>query len=501
VTRRSPSWHAEVSADYTFSNWGGPPRQADGLLRDRAPVARLADRLRALGGELCDRPLVSPAPEQWSPPRGRPIAIDVFAGAGGLSLGFEQAGFDVVAALEYDPVHAATHLFNFPHCQVLCRDITRVSADELLAHAKAGFIRLPRRSRWTGQIDAVIGGPPCQGFSSGGKREGSDPRNRLLLHFVNLVETIRPRTFCLENVAGLLGSAYDDIREEAFGRLSACGYAISGTEGFVDCLDFGVPQSRQRVIVLGVLDHEAPVLNRSRDRQLTVADALAGLASPTRYPQLLSSDEVALVAADRRRRAETDSEYARRLAGIDRTPGDKSRPRYWNPTKLTGSRRTVHTDETTARFTETAPGCVEPKSHLFRLEMDGVARTLRAGTGRERGAHTSPRPIHPTEPRVITVREAARLHGYPDWFRFHTTNWHGHRQVGNSVPPPLARAAASALLKSLGCRPLAPRSTVPAADASLLGLSQYQALPIVSGDATQVPAARRSRDAGRGERV
>src|SRR5690349_4970946 len=92
----------------------------------------------------------------------RPVAVDLFAGAGGMSLGFEQAGFDVVAAVEYDPVHAATHAFNFPHCETLCRNVARLSADDVLEAAKRGFKRIRPRAPWPGQLDALIGGPPCQ---------------------------------------------------------------------------------------------------------------------------------------------------------------------------------------------------------------------------------------------------------------------------------------------------------------------------------------------------
>ena len=108
-----------------------------------------------------------------------------------MSLGFEQAGYDVVAAVEYDPVHAATHAFNFPDCEVLCRDASKLSAADILAAAKRGFKRLHPGVPWPGRLDALIGGPPCQGFSTGGKRDRDDERNDLLLHFVRLVEDLK----------------------------------------------------------------------------------------------------------------------------------------------------------------------------------------------------------------------------------------------------------------------------------------------------------------------
>ena len=407
-----------------------------------------------------------------------------------MSLGFEQAGYDVVAAVEYDPVHAATHAFNFPECEVLCRDVSKVSAADVLAAAERGFKHLHPGVPWPSRLDALIGGPPCQGFSAGGKRERDDERNDLLLEFVRLVEELQPRTFCLENVAGLLEAKFDDVREDAFARLRKAGYSMSGTDKPVNSLNFGVPQSRRRVIVLGAHDSDAPARPVTVEGEVSVQEALDGLPSPAAYAALLNSDEVELTHQDAKRRAETSSAYARRLTGLEPLPNDKSRPRLWNPSLLTGSRRTIHTTETIQRFASTDRGAVEPKSRLYRLPLDGPSRTLRAGTGSERGAHTSPRPIHPQEDRVVTVREAARLHGYPDWFRFHTTNWHGHRQVGNSVPPPLARAAATALLGSLGYSPVALRAAVPLGHVSLLALSRSKAQPVVDALVEQMPATR-----------
>ncbi|NES68411.1 MAG: DNA cytosine methyltransferase, partial [Okeania sp. SIO2D1] len=96
----------------------------------------------------------------------------------------------------------------------------------------------------------------------------------------------------------------------------------------------------------------------------------------------------------------------------------------------------------------------ESVSHFYKLNPDGICNTLRAGTPSSKGAYTSPRPIHPFTPRCITVREAARLHSYPDWFRFHVTKWHGFRQVGNSVPPLLAKAVAQEIIHGLNIKPL-----------------------------------------------
>lgn len=173
----------------------------------------------------------------------RPKAIDLFSGAGGLSLGFEQAGFDVVAALEIDPIHAATHEYNFPECQVICADAADVSGRDLLR--RAGLRR--------GEVDVVFGGPPCQGFSLIGKRLADDPRNSCLSHFNRLVAEIRPRYFVMENVAGLtIGPARRIL--EAFLQASIDeGYLVVEPVEVLNAAEFGVPQDRKRLFVYGYL--------------------------------------------------------------------------------------------------------------------------------------------------------------------------------------------------------------------------------------------------------
>lgn len=169
------------------------------------------------------------------------------------------------------------------------------------------------------------------------------------------------------------------------------------------------------------------------------------------------------------------SAYARVLRGLAEDPKDFSYPREWNVKRLTSSMRTDHTTLSQRRFKKTQWGKVEPVSRFLKLDPDGICNTLRAGTGSDKGAFTSPRPIHPYFPRCITVREAARLHSYPDWFRFHATKWHGFRQIGNSVPPLLGRAVASALVRAMGIEPKCSHQTVDLGAESLLGLTMTEA--------------------------
>ena len=130
--------------------------------------------------------------------------------------------------------------------------------------------------------------------------------------------------------------------------------------------------------------------------------------------------------------------------------------------------RTEHTPLSQRRFAEAQHGKAEPISRFHKLNPNGVCNTLRAGTASDRGAFTSPRPIHYRYPRVITVREAARLHSYPDWFRLHSTKWHGFRQIGNSVPPLLARAVARELARAMGVQSAKPKIAPHVGDERLL---------------------------------
>ena len=434
--------------------------------------------------------MVTPAGTERPRVSGRPTAIDLFAGAGGLSLGFEQAGFDVLAAVDYDPVHLLVHKYNFPHCEVLCRDAHRLTGAQVLEAARVGARKTRPGQPWSGTIDAVIGGPSCQGFSTGGLRDDDDERNQLIVEFVRLVCEIKPRVVCLENVPGLLEPRFDDIRTRAIKKLRNAGYALSGADGWYSATDFGVPQARKRVVILGVLDGPAPdSLEIAGGTAPTVGNALEGLPLIEEYPELLVGDATHLHADDVARRLQATASYARRLSGVAEA-NDLARARAIDSALLTCSLRTVHTPATVTRFAATEPGTVEPKSRLYRLPLDGVSRTLRAGTGRERGAHTSPRPIHPLLPRVITVREAARLHGYPDWFRLNGTSWHGHRQIGNSVPPPLARAAGDVLRRVLGAHPRRPRTVMELGEAAWCRTSPQDAAALVGAVANQLPPQR-----------
>lgn len=437
----------------------------------------------------------------------RPVAVDLYAGAGGLSLGLEQAGFDVLASAEYDPVHAATHSYNFPLTEIVCDDLGKVRTETIAQAAQDGWSNHRPGTTWNGQLDLVVGGPPCQGFSWIGKRRVDDERNDLIFHFYRVVRELRPRYFVMENVPGIASGAHGDLLQDLIRRFRRAGYVVAEPK-ILNAAEFGVPQNRRRLMLVGwrrgEQDPGYPTPTTSPARAIrgalplelplplgpTVWDALGDLPDLDAFSRLLTSDTVALAPSRMKRMELAASEYARAMRG----PGDEcdlSYQRDWDPDKLTSSMRTVHSEKSIQRFANTAAGTVEPVSRFLRLDPSGLCNTLRAGTGGERGAYTSPRPIHPVHPRVISVREAARLHSFPDWFRPHVTKWHGFRQIGNAVPPRLGRAIGSVINAALGGSMAKPTHIVPLGDPKLLSLNMSEAASTLGADHTSMPKSRR----------
>lgn len=408
----------------------------------------------------------------------RPIGIDLFSGAGGMSLGFEQAGFDVVAAVEIDPVHAAVHKFNFPDCAVIPRSVTDVSGEDIRAEAGIG----------DRTVDVVFGGAPCQGFSLMGQRALDDPRNALVKDFVRLVRELDSNYFVFENVKGLTVGKHRKFLFELIEEFEEIGYSVQRDWRVLNAADYGVPQDRQRLILMGAKKGRSlPDYPKAIAKRPTCQDALADLPNAEEFERLRNSDSIKKAAFGK------PSVYAEPLRGLGNDAWAYGHPRNWDPKKLTSSARTEHTEISRRRFRETEQGRVEPISRLFKLPADGVSNTLRAGTDSARGAFTSPRPIHYAFDRCVTVREMARLHGFPDWFRFNVTKWHGARQIGNSVPPPLARAVASVVIAALGVRPTRPTEAVDLGDEKLLSMGNTEAAAYFD---IQNPIGRRDKKSG-----
>lgn len=421
----------------------------------------------------------------------RPIGIDLFAGAGGMSLGFEQAGFDVSAAVEIDPIHAAVHHFNFPEATVIPRSVIGLSGKEIRDRSGIG----------TRSVDVVFGGPPCQGFSLIGHRMLDDSRNQLVKEFVRIVAELEAKAFVFENVKGLTIGQHRMFLEALIEAFEDIGYSVRVPWQVLNAKHYGVPQDRQRLFLLGA--RKGIKLPRYPDRTSsdetdlfeiaegtpTCFDALADLPDIEKYDELMDSDAVRTLDFG------TPDSYAREMRCFDRSSWHFGHPRIWDRNLLTSSIRTVHSAISRRRFSSTREGEIEPISRFLKLPRNGICNTLRAGTDSARGAFTSPRPIHFAFPRCISVREMARLHGYPDWFRFHSTKWHGAREVGNSVPPPLARAVAGEVIFSLGISPKMSGRRIALGDPHCLSFDMGQA-----AEYWKVPAPIGKRDRKSGMR-
>ncbi|MCI6237952.1 MAG: DNA cytosine methyltransferase [Lachnospiraceae bacterium] len=386
----------------------------------------------------------------------RPRCIDLFCGAGGMSLGFEEAGFDIVAGVELDPVHANVHQYNFPDCRVYRQDVTTLAGKQIIEDC--------------GNIDVVIGGPPCQGFSLIGKRDASDSRNELVMEYMRLVSEIQPRYFVMENVKGLTVGYGKQYLEQAIEYIQNRGYEVVSPYKVLNAADYGVPQNRNRLFLLGYKKGEkTPSYPDKHKVKVTVEEAISDLPDIDSFEELINNDTVHY-------EDQPIMDYAIKMHDPSKDPTDFSVPRIWDPNKLTGSLRTNHTDVSKARFHATPFGETEKVSRFHKLDPKGQCNTLRAGTDKSRGAYTSPRPISPYFDRVISVREAERLHSFPDWFRMHKTKWHGFREVGNAVPPLLAKAVAQKIIEAMGILPEKPTRSMKLGDDRQLTLSVGQAL-------------------------
>jgi DNA (cytosine-5)-methyltransferase 1 len=349
-------------------------------------------------------------------------------------------------------------------------------------------------------VDVVFGGAPCQGFSMIGKRALDDPRNSLVHHFVRLVVELRASYFVFENVRGLTVGRHARFLEEIVQEFRKSGYRVGEDYQVLNAAHHGVPQDRWRLFLFGARKgHPLPDYPQRTHEPLahggghgnlflkdtpTVWDALRDLPEADDYEELLERDWV-------RARFTIPTEYAAPLRGHDPDPEDYSAPREFDSTLLTSSLRTVHTELSKKRFSATLHGDTEPVSRFHKLDPAGICNTIRAGTASDHGAFTSPRPIHPYSPRCITVREAARLHSYPDWFRLHVTKWHGFRQIGNSVPPLLARAVASKVREALDAVPKKPERPLDLADARLLSFGMSEAAARYGVKSDVIPKRRR----------
>ena len=363
--------------------------------------------------------------------------IDLFSGAGGMSCGFSMAGFEITASLELVDKYSKTHDLNFPYCNSLNFDITKLSPEE--------FSNLTKIDKNDPVI--IIGGPPCQTFSTAGqskiqsisKRDIKfDPRNYLFKSYFKYVEYFQPHAFVMENVPNLQKKYKGEIFKDILNICSKLGYKVN--YGVLDASHYGVPQKRYRLFIIGTKNDEAIKLPQPTHlfKPVTVKEAISDLPKiydgirERHMPYSQNKDLTEFQKLMRNTDGTVDNNICR--MSNDRAKkifshmkqGDKYMDLPPDIRKILPFREDIFPDR------------------LKRLKLDEPSWTILAHIGMD-----GYRYIHPTENRTLSVREAARIQSFPDSFVFTGNMREQYIQVGNSVPPLLAKAIAEEVKSSL----------------------------------------------------
>lgn len=340
--------------------------------------------------------------------------IDLFCGAGGLSYGFESAGFNILLGIDNDAKALETFELNHKGSKSICGDITKVTYEDdikpLIGDKK---------------IDVIIGGPPCQGMSLSGPRKFDDPRNKLYLSYIRLVQEIQPKAFVIENVPGLVGLFDGQIKDSIIEKFTAMGYKIQYK--ILCSADYGVPQSRRRVVFVGYKEGEFQY-PKENPNVVTCEMALSDL------PPLV--DELGTELSDYATEPKSDYQKLMRkrsdkvLNHVAANHSDKVKEiislvpdggNYKDLPEKYRNTRNFHVAWTRFARNKPAPTIDTGHRHHFHYEYN----------------------------RVPTVRECARLQSFPDDFKFLGNKTQQFRQVGNAVPPLMAQAIAEQVKKLL----------------------------------------------------
>lgn len=343
--------------------------------------------------------------------------LDLFCGAGGLSYGFERAGYDILLGIDNDAMALKTFELNHKGAKSICGDITEIEYKRDIEPKLDGK-----------SIDVIVGGPPCQGFSLSGPRNFEDPRNKLYLSYIRLVEEIKPRAFVIENVPGLISLFKGEVKDNIIEKFTVMGYRV--TCKILCASDYGVPQSRKRVVFVGLKngteDFSYPNPN---EKVITCEMALSDLPP---LADELGTDEQSY-------ECDPANEYQEMMRKHSKT---------------------IHNHIAAAHS--------EKVQHIISLVPDGgnykdlpeqfrASRNFHVAWTRFNSQKPAPtidtghrHHFHYKYDRVPTVRECARLQSFPDDFIFLGNKTQQFRQVGNAVPPIMAQAIATQLRKYLG---------------------------------------------------
>lgn len=336
--------------------------------------------------------------------------IDLFCGCGGLSYGFEKAGYNILLGIDNDKMALKTFEYNHHNSKSICGDITQIGYKEI------------KKVIGNKKIDVIIGGPPCQGMSLSGPRQFDDPRNKLYLSYIRLVNEIRPKAFVIENVPGLISLFGGQIKENIITKFSQMGYDIKYK--IVCSADYGVPQMRKRVVFVGVKGKNDFVYPKENKNYVTCEMALSDLPSlvdtigeehmdyvkqpQNNYQKLMRFNSFEVL----NHIAANHSEKVKHIISLVPDGGN-----YKNLPEEYRLSRNFHVAWTRFNSQKPAPTIDTGHRHHFHYKYN----------------------------RVPTVRECARLQSFPDDFVFWGNKTQQFRQVGNAVPPLMAQAIAEQL--------------------------------------------------------
>jgi DNA (cytosine-5)-methyltransferase 1 len=374
-----------------------------------------------------------------------PITISLFAGAGGCSLGFEQAGYEIIYASDINRSAVATYKQNFFDTRCEEADIIKLDFHQLLQSLHIN----------SGDLDFLIGGPPCQGFSTAGMRFWDDPRNSLLKQYVRALEIIRPKWFLMENVEGLLTAKSGQYLFEAAKAFITLGYKIRVDKIYAH--EYGVPQRRKRVFIIGnrlgyefdlptPKNHITGTIFRKAD--LTLSHAIAGLpAASLRLNELVEYDSEPLDDWERQIRSTTGQVSEHFVPDLNELQLTRIRALKPGQTMKHLPKHLQHESFKRRAYRRVMDGTPTEKrggapSGLKRLIANEPCLTITGAATREF--------IHPTLDRPLTIRECARIQTFPDNFEFRGTATQKIQQIGNAIPPMLAEIFAEHINEEYG---------------------------------------------------
>lgn len=375
-----------------------------------------------------------------------PLAADLFCGAGGLSLGLAEAGYEVVLGVDHDDDALATHRAHHPGLSVNW-DLGDADVVE----------RVARLIKSAG-VELVAGGPPCQPFSRAGRsmmrelvrtgrRESHDTRRDLWESFLGVVELAAPRAVIMENVPDMALDRGMVILRTMVERLESLGYSVE--ERVVDTWRYGVPQFRQRLILIALADGARFAWPAESETRVTVDGAIGDLPPVEGGWRPDNGDGDDPVATGWAEYAEPHTDFQRRArSGVGKADARKIFDHITRPVREDDARAFAQMDSTT-RYSDLDPELKRYRDDIFddkykRLDPYDVSRTITAHIAKDGYWY-----IHPYEDRTLTVREAARLQTFPDHIRFSGPPSAAFRQIGNAVPVALGRVLGTAVREAL----------------------------------------------------